>query len=260
VPYGVADARGWVQWLGSRRSEVAVHGIDAWSDVESGCEERDAVAAVTGERDLGVRMHWLYFASDSFAKLDQAGFTYDATVGYNDAVGCRAGTTQVFRPLGVERLLELPLHIQDTALLYPRRMHCRPRDALRLCRTLIAQTRQLGGVVTVSWHERSLVPERQWDVLYRQLLDDLQRAGASIRPARDVVAWFKVRRSVDLEGVDFDRALLGGLAAQTARGATESTLLIRVHSLDGATEIAARSDDLDALLCSREAERRGGSP
>src|SRR6185503_11060583 len=71
VPYGVADARGWVQWLGARGSEVAVHGIDAWCDVESGCEERDAVAAVTGDRSLGVRMHWLYFAPESFAKLDQ---------------------------------------------------------------------------------------------------------------------------------------------------------------------------------------------
>ena len=30
--------------------------------------------------------------------LDEAGFEYDSTVGYNDAVGYRAGTSQVFRP------------------------------------------------------------------------------------------------------------------------------------------------------------------
>jgi hypothetical protein len=129
-------------------------------------------------------------------------------------------------------------------------MHLRPREAVRLCRSLIDQTRQLGGVVTVSWHERSLVPERQWDGVYRQLLNDLQRAGASIRPARDVVAWFEARRSVDLEGVVFDRALL---AAPTTRGATEPTLLIRVHRVDGATEVAVCGDDLDALFCSEAA-------
>jgi hypothetical protein len=273
VRYGVAEARAWGQWLRARGSEVALHGIDAWSDVESAREERDAVLAVTGERDLGVRMHWLYLDPDSVAKLDQARFTYDSTFGYNDVVGWRAGTTQVFRPLGAERMLELPLHIQDTALLYPRRMHCRPSEATRICRALIDETRKLGGVLTVSWHERSLVPERQWDVVYRELLDDLRRAGASIRPARDVVAWFELRRAVDLEAADIDRVALSSLAARESCEAPEPTLLIRVHGLDGTTEVAAHSDDVDALLSSgrstrepigavatSDAHRAGGSP
>ena len=40
-------------------------------------------------------------------------------VGYNETVGFRAGTSQVFAPIGTKHLLELPLHIQDTSLLYP---------------------------------------------------------------------------------------------------------------------------------------------
>jgi hypothetical protein len=192
-------------------------------------------------------MYWLYLAPDSLAKLDQAGFAYDSTSGYNDAVGFRAGTTQAFRPLGAERLLELPLHIQDTALLYPRRMHCRPRDATGICRALIGQTRRLGGVLTVSWHERSLVPERQWDVVYRALLDDLQRAGALIRPAGEVVAWFRLRRAVDLEGIDVDPGLLRGLAAE-GRERRESSLLVRVHGRHGITDIAAHGEALLSAL------------
>ena len=40
-------------------------------------------------------MHWLYF--DRIAGAARAaGFTYDSTWGYNEAVGYRAGTSQVF--------------------------------------------------------------------------------------------------------------------------------------------------------------------
>ncbi len=42
--------------------------------------------------------------------LDEAGFSYDSSAGYNETVGYRNGTTQVFRPLGTKTLLELPLH------------------------------------------------------------------------------------------------------------------------------------------------------
>ena len=41
-------------------------------------------------------MHWLYFGDDSPKTLEAAGFDYDSTCGYNDAVGYRAGTSQVF--------------------------------------------------------------------------------------------------------------------------------------------------------------------
>ena len=119
------------------------------------------VAELTGEAELGVRMHWLYFNESSFATLDHAGFLYDASIGYNDAVGFRAGTTQVFRPLSAGRLLELPLHIQDTALFFPGRMNCAEQEALDLCERILNWTQDLGGVSTLSWHERSLVPERR---------------------------------------------------------------------------------------------------
>ena len=56
------------------------------------------------------------------AVLEQAGYSYDSTAGYNETIGYRNGTTQVFRPLGARTLLELPLHIQDGALFYPARL------------------------------------------------------------------------------------------------------------------------------------------
>ena len=67
-------------------------------------------------------MHWLLRDANTASALEQAGYAYDPTVGYNETIGYRNGTTQVFRPLGAQTLLELPLHIQDGALFYPQRL------------------------------------------------------------------------------------------------------------------------------------------
>ena len=135
------QGRGW-QELRSLDFEVGVHGIDAWSDLAAATDELREVARLTGQAELGVRMHWLYFDASSFATLDHAGFVYDASIGYNDAVGFRAGTTQVFRPLSAERLLELPLHIQDSALFFPGRMNCTEPEALDLCQRILDWTQR----------------------------------------------------------------------------------------------------------------------
>ena len=188
--------------LVERGHEIALHGIDAWCNTERGGAELATVRDASGTDVCGVRMHWLYFDRSSFGKLDAAGFDYDATWGYNETIGFRAGTSQVFSPLGSDHLLELPLQIQDTSLLFPGRMHCREDEAVTLGKQIIDTVCETGGVATISWHERSLSPERLWDEVYRELLAILRARGASVRPAREVVSWFRLRRGIDLEGVD----------------------------------------------------------
>ena len=120
--YDINDIKPEVHRLISCGCEVGLHGIDAWNDSEKGREEFSRISLVAGIYNMGVRMHWLYFSNRSPEHLEKAGFFYDSTMGYNDAVGYRGGTTQVFRPPGAKKLLELPLNIQDTALFYPKRM------------------------------------------------------------------------------------------------------------------------------------------
>jgi hypothetical protein len=231
VGYDAREARLALRALHARGFEVALHGVDAWTDVPTGRAEREVIAEIVGGDVAGVRMHWLYLDDGSFAKLDAAGFAYDATVGYNDAVGFRAGTAQAFRPLSARNLLELPLHIQDTALFFPARMHLRDRAARVACGQVIARVAQLGGVLTISWHDRSLAPERQWDGLYRELLEDLRRRRAWVRPAREVVKFFAERRSVSLQGVDADAARLREVHALSRTGGDDAgaQLLLRLH-------------------------------
>jgi hypothetical protein len=185
--------------IASAGGEVGVHGLDAWLDVDAGREEREKVSKTTGTSGLGVRMHWLHFDENSPAILDRAGFDYDTTVGYGETVGYRAGTLQVYRPLGVNNLLELPLHVMDTALFYPVCLNLREEDAERLVRKLIDAAERFGGVLTINWHDRSIAPERLWDDFYLQLVRELRSRGAWLPTAAQAVAWFRKRRSAAVE-------------------------------------------------------------
>jgi hypothetical protein len=134
VPYQVSEIRAELRTAAGRGAELAVHGINAWRDAAAGVAEMRELTSLTGQRTAGVRMHWLYFGADSPRQLETAGFAYDSTCGYNDAVGYRAGTSQAFRLPGTENLMELPLSIMDSALFYPRQMglaHQDEREAIR---------------------------------------------------------------------------------------------------------------------------------
>ncbi len=192
--YALADIADNIHALVRRGREVAAHGIDAWRDARKGRAELERVRQYTDEKEIGVRMHWLYLAETSFAVLEEAGYSYDSTVGYNGAVGYRAGTTQVYRPLDVEHLLELPMHLMDTALFFPSHMHLSPRRAKARVRQLIDNAERFGGVLTINWHDRSLAPERLWDRFYIELVRELKARGAWLPTAAEAVAWFRERR------------------------------------------------------------------
>lgn len=197
VAYDIGDVRNDVLAAAGRGSELGVHGIDAWHDAAAGREELDQLRVVTARDAIGVRMHWLYFTDDSPLALEEAGFDYDSTCGYNDAIGYRAGTPQVFRPLGARYLMELPMAIMDSALFYPDRMDLSREEALTRCEAVVRDARQFGGAVVVNWHCRSLAPERMWGEPYRRLLELLEQGERTwFATGSQAVAWFRWRRSI----------------------------------------------------------------
>ncbi len=197
--YDVTDVRPQLRKVLSSGCEVGLHGIDAWVDSSKGCEERDRVTQTLGETVTGVRTHWLFFDEKTPAVLERAGFSYDSTVGYNETVGYRAGTAQVYKPLGTANLLELPLHIMDTALFYPNHLNLSDEDAERMVRKFIDRAAEFGGVLTFNWHDRSIAPERLWDGFYTKLLGELKSRGAWFATAAQTVSWFRNRRLAAVE-------------------------------------------------------------
>ncbi len=193
--YDVHDVPQVVKKLADNGFEVGVHGIDAWHDVSAASAEKQRISGISKRADAGIRMHWLCFDGNSFQVLDDAGFSYDSTFGYNNAVGYRAGTTQVFKPIGAKNLCELPLNIQDTALFNAKHMSLTKADAWQRSNELIEQVSIHGGALTILWHDRSLSPERLYEDFYIRLLDELHHQKVWLAKAQDVVDWFRMRRS-----------------------------------------------------------------
>jgi len=227
--YGAADIAAQIRNLMAAGCEIGLHGIDAWRDSSCGREELDEIRQITGAREVGVRMHWLYFDERSPLSLENAGATYDSTVGYNETVGYRAGTTQAYKPLQATRLLELPLHVMDTALFYPDRLNLSPREARKRVGNIIDQVSKFGGGIIVNWHDRSIAPERQWGRFYEDLVDELKSKGAWFSTAAQAVAWFQKRRSVVFESISWEADTLRVKVAVQGSDNVPS-LRLRIHN------------------------------
>ena len=202
--YGVADIAPQLNVVRQAGGEIALHGIDAWLDSASGAEERAAVSRVSGAPALGTRMHWLYWGKDAPRQLEDAGFTYDSTFGYNETVGFRAGTLQAFKPISARELLELPLTVMDTALFYPSYLGLTPAAARDVVWGLVDEAERHGGALTINWHDRSLAPERLWGDFYRDLVEELKRRQAWFPTMVHAAAWFRCRRSAVFDSVRWD--------------------------------------------------------
>jgi len=208
--YQAKDLANTIRKLTAAGHEVGLHGIDAWLSTEAAGEELREIQALSGASEIGARMHWLYFNGESPAVLEKAGVAYDSTIGYNETVGYRAGTTQAFGPLEARQILELPMHVMDTALFYHSYLGLTRREAKRLVGSMIENASRLGGCLTINWHDRSLAPERLWGGLYAEILQELKDRGAWFATAGEAVGWFKKRRSAsfDVEDGELNRAAI----------------------------------------------------
>jgi hypothetical protein len=225
--YDITEIPEWTAALKREGCEIGVHGIDAWHDREQGREELKRISKVTGESLIGVRMHWLLRNENTARLLEEAGFMYDSSCGYNESIGFICGTTQIFRPLTSRWLLELPVHIQDGALFLEKRLGLSESAARILCLDLIQNFREFGGVLTIIWHDRSLGPERFWGDFYRKLLEDFRSQGAWFGTASQVLTWHTKRREVIFESIDMNGDL--GVIVRSTNRLIEPPLTIRVH-------------------------------
>jgi peptidoglycan/xylan/chitin deacetylase (PgdA/CDA1 family) len=242
--YGARDIGSTIIKLLRSGCEIGLHGIDAWLDEARGREEIDEIRSLVGRTEIGVRMHWLYYDRGSPARLEQAGASYDSTIGYNETVGYRAGTTQVYKPIGAINLLELPLHVMDTALFYPAYLGLSEQRATDVLNQMLNDADRFGGCFTINWHDRSLAPERCWRTQYSELIRELKARGAWFASARDVVSWFRKRRSVVFEK---DGSVAAGVRAEITLKGADNTPQLRLRTYRR-TAGQANSEGSDSFL------------
>ncbi|MGO9417048.1 MAG: hypothetical protein ACLP2U_05085 [Syntrophobacteraceae bacterium] len=216
--YDIVNHKEIVRTLTENGNEIGLHGIDAWHHPQKGMEERVVIERTSGSDCSGVRMHWLYFSPDSPSVLEEAGLKYDSSLGYNETIGFRSGTTQVFRLPG-SNLFELPLNIMDTALFTEKRLALSEDVASQLCECLIKDVSTYGGVLTINWHTRSLSPERNWDEFYGGLLQTIKKWKPWFASGQQAVNWHVKRRETTFGSV---KPKANKLTVQLAPGTGET--------------------------------------
>jgi len=186
--------------IAARGFEVGLHGgYHSFRSAEELGREKRAIEGALGAPIAGLRQHFLRFeAGATWRAQEQAGFAYDATLGYNETPGFRAGIAAPFHPWDGEArrghtLLELPMTAMDGALF--RTLKLSPELAAGRVREQLETVEAAGGLAVLLWHpnatDTSSLPG--WWACYREVLARLATRRAWVTHARDIAEWWRER-------------------------------------------------------------------
>ncbi len=169
--------RGLMSSFRDANLELGIHlSYGAFDSLERFQSEVSALQELLGECQLGGRQDFLRWSPRTWIEWDRMNLGYDASVGYPDQIGFRAGTSYPFRPwlLSESReatLLEIPLLAMDSALFGY--MKLEPDQALSKLLNCAERCKLVGGVFTTVWHNTTIMHPAHLET-YRRLLDSLQ--------------------------------------------------------------------------------------
>jgi hypothetical protein len=155
---------------------VGIHpGYETYMRPERFSYEVKALTNLLGTRKLGGRQDFLRWDPTYWLLWEAEGLSYDASVGFADAIGFRAGTAIPYKPWLLSenreaRLTEIPITAMDSAL--RGYMKLKPADALGRIRRLVERCRTVGGVFHLVWHSTTMM-DRGYAKAYRTLLREL---------------------------------------------------------------------------------------
>ena len=193
-----------IQEIYSKGWEVGVHGsYDSYRNSVKLQNEKNKLEKILGDKVIGLRQHYLRFESSATWKVQyQAGFLYDTTLGYNEAIGFRAGIAFPFYPYDFETqsripILELPLTIMDGVLFDEEQLDV--NAATERCTKLIKTTKEYNGLVTLLWHPHywSETEHPDWRKTYENILEYLSKENVWVTSPREIAEWWLNRCSSD---------------------------------------------------------------
>ena len=141
MSYRPKEAVQVIRRVHERGFAVGVHGI-AYQDENQMKQEHDTFYKVTGLEPCGIRMHYVRYDEETFAKLSRIGYAFDTTE--FDKKNC--GTRK--EPYRIGDMWEFPLTLMDAYL--PQKFEAAQRRTLELLEECKAKSLQY---VTVLFHD-----------------------------------------------------------------------------------------------------------
>jgi hypothetical protein len=184
---------GMMKAMAQRGWDIGVHGsCHTWNDAAMLLDQKREIEAAAGVPVVSTRQHYLrYDAAVTPPVHAEAGIGVDSTSGFNRIIGFRAGTAfpwwcwdhKTQRSLPV---LEVPLHIMDTAMFGTAGLEYTVDQAVTHCVELMERVRQAGGCLTINFHPNLGCDERFWK-LYLLLLEEAAKRAPWCATLRDLL-------------------------------------------------------------------------
>jgi hypothetical protein len=195
-------ARDILQEVAAAGHEIGLHGSFATTD-ETGAfaAQRARLAGLTGREIAGVRQHFLRMRPGAtHHAMREAGFAYDASLGFADRNGFRLGVADVVplwdaaqeRAIGID---EVPLCWMDRSLSKYRGIED-PRTWIKDALKMAQRSRNVGGLWVGVWHP-NLVPALGFPgapEAFAELAQGIAAGDPCLASLGELVAWRRARR------------------------------------------------------------------
>ncbi len=197
------SARAILSAIASAGHDVGLHGSFATMDEDGAfAAQRARLAGLVGREITGVRQHFLRMRPGATHRsMREAGFTYDASLGFADRNGFRLGVADVVPLWDAERetaigIDEVPLCWMDRALSKYRGIED-PRTWVKDALKMAQRSRAVGGLWVGVWHP-NLVPALGFPgapEAFAQLAQGIAAGDPCLLSLGELVAWRRARRS-----------------------------------------------------------------
>jgi peptidoglycan/xylan/chitin deacetylase (PgdA/CDA1 family) len=185
--------------LAAEGFDVGLHGsYGAAGDTRALTKERAALEQATGLEITTSRQHFLHWhVAESPRRQQEAGLRADSSLGFNRDVGFRSGSSLPYRQFDLVRgeplrLLEVPLVVQDGALLGGYGLELDLSLARATVEDLVARVARVGGLITFLFHPDNLERPGYLD-LFEFTLDHVAAAGAWVGSLSEIDVWWSER-------------------------------------------------------------------
>jgi hypothetical protein len=196
--------------LASAGHEIALHGsFETSRRTEAFAEQRTRLADLTGQLPVGVRQHFVRLRPGAtHLAMAQAGFRYDATMGFSDRNGFRLGVADVVPCWNsAERMVTgpdlVPFAWMDRAM----SKYSGIEDPARWIADgmlLANRCREVEGLWAGIWHPNLVTPLGYpgASASYGRMLMELRESNPWFATHQELVAWRQARRSATAVGID----------------------------------------------------------
>lgn len=174
--------------------EIGLHGSYASAyDSDTYNAEKQQLEEMLGAPVESGRQHYLRFNIEVTPQVwAQSGIRADSTMGGISAIGYRSGLAFPYFWHDAGDVLEVPLCLHDVSLFHSASQYDNGEESLERTKALIERVAKIGGLVTLSWHTHSDIPDTV--MKYRSLLELIANLGGWGCTLRELNAWWRQRR------------------------------------------------------------------